>query len=329
MRDTGFTLAALLNSGFHEEATAWRDWLLRAVAASPAEMQTMYRTHGGRHIPEWIAGWLPGYENSAPVRFGNEAARQHQLDVGGELLCLLHHAANAGVPMPPHALRAQERLVAHLEKVWQLPDKGMWESRGTPRQFTYSKVMVWAGIDRFIRGGAHGGLGASDRERLHKLRQRIHDDICQRAFDPVSNSLVRSFDSYDVDAALLRLPLVDFLPVSDPRMRATIERILRELDDHGLIRRFRTSREDEEHSHGQGVFLACSCWLAECLHRLGRRDEARDLFEWVLSVRSGLGLLSEEYDTVRKRLIGNYPLALNHVALVNTAFALSADAGRA
>ncbi len=323
LRDASFTLSALLNAGFHEEATQWRDWLLRAVGGSPENLQVMYRTHGGRHISEWRARWLPGYENSHPVHIGNGAFRQRQLDIYGELMCALHLAAEAGVPMSPHALATEASLVAHLESIWHLPDKGLWESRGAPRQFTYSKVMAWAGFDRFLRGAASRNYDTAALARVAALRRRIHEDVCRRAFDPARNSFVRSFEAYSVDAALLRLPMVEFLPISDPRIRGTIDRIRRDLDDDGLVRRFKTDFKDEDNSHGQGVFLACSFWMAECLFRLGERDAAVALFERVLTLRSDLGLLSEEYDTDRKRLVGNYPLALNHVALVNAAFTLS------
>jgi GH15 family glucan-1,4-alpha-glucosidase len=329
LRDASFTMAALVNAGYHEEAAQWRDWLLRAIGGSPDKLQVMYHTDGARHIGEWQAKWLPGYAESSPVHLGNKASQQRQLDIYGEVICALRTAAEAGVPMTEYARKTEARLAAHLKEIWREPDQGLWESRGSPRQFTYSKVMCWAAVDRVLTGESARELDAAERAELNKQRGLIHEDVCRRAFDSTSNSFVRSYEAYSLDAALLRLPMVGFLPYSDPRIRGTIARIREDLDDHGFVRRFKTDFEDEDESHGQGVFLACSCWMAECLHRLGERAAARELFERVLAVRSDLGLLSEEYDTERGRLVGNYPLALSHIAVVNAAFTLSGgDADR-
>ena len=318
LRDATFTLAALLNAVYHEEAIRWRDWLLRAIAGSPEKMQIMYRVDGGRRIDEGTIEWLPGYEGAAPVRVGNAAASQRQLDVVGELLDALRLMERAGISQPEEAVAANCELVAYLEQVWHDPDHGLWESRGEARQFTYSKVMCWVGVDRFLSSGA-ARTQPELRDRLRVLSSRIHSEICSRAWNHMRGHFVERYGGEQLDASLLLLPLVGFLPATDPRMRATIAAIERELTQDGLVWR----RLRQEGPVKEGAFIPCSCWLADCLAMQGRRDEAAALLERVIGLRNDLGLLSEEYHPGQQRLIGNFPQALSHIALVNTALGLS------
>jgi GH15 family glucan-1,4-alpha-glucosidase len=319
LRDASFTMGALLNAGFQHEAAEWRNWLLRALAGAPERLRIMYRVDGSRHLSEWTVDALPGYRYASPVRIGNAASTQHQIDVFGEVLDALDLAERGGVPSSKQEAAAVCRIVEHLEKVWDTEGSGVWESRSEPRQYTYSKVMAWVGLDRFLR--EHGATGCVDPaaiERLQALRQTIHDEVCQEAWNEGLGTFVQHFGGQTIDASLLLLPLVGFLPADDPRMAATIATIQRELSEGGLIRRNKAKAEPPN----EGAFLACSCWMADCLNMLGRKDEARAQFERVLAVANDLGLLSEEYNVPGKHLAGNFPQALTHLALVNTALGL-------
>ncbi len=322
LRDATLTLLALMNGGYNEEATAWRDWLVRAIAGAPSQMQIMYGIAGERRLPEWTVPWLPGYEGSAPVRIGNAAASQLQLDVYGEVMDALHQARKSGIAKEDSAWALQRQLLEHLGKVWTEPDEGLWEVRGPRRHFTYSKVMCWVAFDRAIKAVESFGL-EGPVERWRELRDRIHDDVCKRAWRSPLGSFAQSYGSDDLDASLLLIPMTGFLPCSDPRVRGTIEAVQRELTEGGLVLRYRTRRRLDGLPPGEGVFLACSFWLADALCMLGRRDQARELFEHLLTLRNDVGLLAEEYDPASHRLLGNFPQAFSHIALVNTAMNLS------
>lgn len=319
LRDSTFTLCALLNAGYRDEARAWRDWLLRVAAGAPERMRTVYRCDGARDLGEREIAWLPGYESARPVRIGNAGAEQFQLDIFGEVLDSLHIAEQAGLHDRRWEMGVEQAIVDHIEKVWRRPDQGIWESRGPPQNFTYSKVMAWVGIDRFLKSKSGGRiLDRAGRQRLDALRTEIHREICHNGFSATRNSFVSAYGSDEVDASLLQLPLVGFLPASDMRMAATIAAIERELVEDGLVhRRSRSATGPQE-----GAFLACTCWLADCLGLLGRDREARAYLERVLALRNDVGLLSEEWDTHARRMAGNFPQALSHLALVNTALSL-------
>lgn len=318
LRDATFALGALINAGYHEEAINWRDWLLRAIGGSPGEMRIMYRVDGGRHLDEWNVPWLPGYGYAAPVRVGNAASTQLQVDVWGEVLDTLHLADLAGLPPSRRANALRPKLVDHLTRIWDHPGSGLWESRGGLRHYTYSRVMAWVGIDRFLRSRG-ADFDPTDRLRLTDLRTRIHDEICHEGWNEGLGAFTQYFGGHELDASVLLLPLVGFLPADDPRMISTIAVIERELSDGGLIRRMRENKGEK----AEGAFLACSCWMADCLNMQGRIDEAIAQFERVLAVRNDLGLLAEEYDVKGRRLSGNFPQALTHLGVVNTALSLS------
>lgn len=319
LRDASFTLAALLNAGYHSEALAWRDWMLRAIAAAPDKMRIMYRLDGGRHMNEWTVDWLPGYEGAGPVRVGNSAADQRQIDVVGELLDALELITRAGAPQTEESLAAECELIHHLQATWQDKGHGLWESRARPEQYTYSKVMAWVGVDRFLRNHSRrGDVDPALLTSLHGLCRQIHDEVTERSWHHRRGYFVDRYGGERLDASLLLLPLVGFLPATDPRMAATIDAIERELSDDGLV--WRTPHGDDS---AQGAFIACSCWLADCRSMQGRRDAAVVLLERVLSLRNDVGLLSEEYHPGLRRLIGNFPQALSHLALINTALGLS------
>jgi GH15 family glucan-1,4-alpha-glucosidase len=326
LRDTTFTLLALTNGGYHDEAAAWQDWLLRALAGSPDQVQIMYGLQGERQLLEWEAGWLDGYEGSKPVRIGNAAAMQVQLDIYGEMLDCFFHAQHKMARHSEQDFRVLALLLEHLETIWQDPDEGIWETRGGPQQFTYSKLMAWVAFDRAVLIADRLGYDAPV-EKWKSLRDTIHRQIIEKAFDETKNSFVQAFGSDQLDAALLLMPLVGFLPGSDPRIRGTVEAIRRELMHDGLVRRYNTSKVDDGLPPGEGVFLACSFWMVSSLKAIGRRDEAVELFEHLLSLRNDLGLLSEEYDTAGKRLVGNFPQAFSHISLVNAAFDLEDGVG--
>ncbi len=318
LRDSTFTLGALINAGYHEEARSWRDWLLRAIGGSPGTMRIMYRVDGDRHLDEWCVAGLSGYRYALPVRVGNAASTQLQLDVWGEVLDTLHLADRAGLPSSAQADRLRTTLAEHLAGIWQQPGAGMWESRGPPRHYTYSRVMAWVGIDRFVR--AHGG-GATQpgAPPMAELRDRIHREVCREGWNQGLGTFTQYFGGQTLDASVLLLPLVGFLPASDPRMASTIDVIGRELTEGGLVRRTRP----DGNGTPEGAFLACSCWMADCLNLQGRAEEAAAQFERVLALCNDVGLLSEEYNVSGRHLAGNFPQALTHLAVVNTGLGLS------
>ncbi|MGO9029331.1 MAG: glycoside hydrolase family 15 protein [Acidimicrobiales bacterium] len=324
LRDATLTLESLMRGGFYDEAMAWRDWLLRAIAGDPSQMQIMYGAAGERRLDEWEVEWLPGYERSAPVRIGNAAAGQFQLDVYGEVMSALYEASRSGDPIQTPAWDLQRALMEFLSEGWREPDDGIWEVRGPRRHFTHSKVMAWVAIDRAIRTieecGVEGPL-----EQWKTTRQEIHDQVCEEGFNADKGCFTQYYGSDELDASLLMIPLVGFLPAHDPRMKATIEAVERELLDGGFVLRYRTADTgDVDGLTGlEGAFLACSFWLADCLTLLGRHEDARQMFDRLLELRNDLGLLSEEYDAVAGRLVGNFPQAFSHVSLVNSAAKLS------
>ena len=320
LRDATFALTALLNAGYKEEATRWRDWILRAVAGQPDKLQVVYRLDGARRLSEWAVEWLPGYEASKPVRVGNQAAHQRQLDIYGELLDSMHVAARGGIERVERGIHVETALVQHLEAIWDQPCSDIWESRGDPQRYTYSQAMAWVGITQFLKGArTHRAAGDDMIRRLHALSGRIHQEVCRRGYDTSRGHFVDCYGSKKLDASLLLLPLVNFLPVDDPRMAATIAAIERELMDGGLVRRKPATND----GHDEGAFLVCSCWLADCMAKQGRHDEARTLLERVIGLSNEVGLLSEEYHVPTRRLIGNIPQALTHLGVINTALGLS------
>ncbi|PLW66559.1 glucoamylase [Streptomyces sp. DJ] len=324
LRDSAFTLQALLGTGHVGEARAWREWLLRAVAGDPANLQIMYALDGTRRIPETTLGWLPGYRGAAPVRVGNAAADQFQLDVWGEVLDCLHLARETGMTPTETAWDLQCALLEYLEGHWDEPDNSLWEVRGPRRQFVHSKAMAWAGLDRAVHAvRAHGLPGPA--ARWAALRDRIHDEVCSQGFDTRRNTFTQFYGSRGLDAALLLLPRVGFLPWSDPRIRGTVDAVRRELCEDGFLLRYRPQADGNVDGlpGEEGAFLACTFWLADALHCTGRTEEAEELFEHLLELRSDLGLLSEEYDTRARRQAGNTPQAFSMVGLVNTARLLS------
>jgi len=325
LRDTTFTLLALANGGYFDEAVAWQNWLLRALAGSPDQVQIMYGLRGERQLVEWEVGWLPGYENSRPVRVGNAAAQQVQLDIYGEMLDAFYHSQSRVRRHNEDDFRVLALLLEHLEKIWREPDQGIWETRGGPQQFTYSKMMAWVAFDRAILVAEQRGYDAPV-ERWTRLRDEIHHEICNKAFNKKKNRFVQAYGSSQLDAALLLMPVVGFLPGSDPRVKGTVRAIERELMPNGFVMRYNTAKTDDGLPSGEGVFLACSFWMVHALKAVGRKRDARALFERLLSLRNDLGLLSEEYDPKRKRLVGNFPQAFSHIALVNAAFDLEDSA---
>ena len=324
LRDATFTLQSLLGTGYTAEASAWREWLLRAVAGDPKDLRIMYGLDGSRRIPEYELPWLPGYEASAPVRVGNAAADQFQLDVWGEVLDGLHLSREAGLASTDDHWQLQKELMDFLEGAWAEPDNSLWEVRGPRRPFVHSKVMAWAGVDRAVQAVTHHGLeGPVDRWR--GLRQQIHDEVCAKGFDAERGTFTQFYGSTGLDAALLLIPRVGFLDWGDPRVAGTVDAVRRELTEDGLLLRYRVDADGgvDGLPGDEGTFLICSFWLVEALHGTGRSAEARRLFERLLDVRSDLGLLAEEYDTTTGRQLGNTPQAFSHVGLVNAARHLS------
>jgi GH15 family glucan-1,4-alpha-glucosidase len=322
LRDATFTLNALLLAGYHEEAADWREWLLRAAAGSPADLQALYSVTGERRLDEYEVGWLPGYGGAAPVRVGNAASKQFQLDVYGEVMDTLHLARAAGLEPEPAAWRIQVALLKYLESNWQEPDEGIWEIRGPRLQFTHSKVMAWVAFDRAVKDVEAFGL-EGPVERWREVREAIHAQVCAQAYDAERNTFVQSYGSAYVDASLLLMPQVGFLPLDDRRVRGTIEAIERHLVVDGLVQRYSTATHIDALPPGEGTFLPCSFWLANNLALIGRREEAEALFERLLALGNDVGLLSEEYEPRGRRMLGNFPQALTHMALINTAHLLS------
>ena len=322
LRDATFTLNAMLLAGYEDEAAAWREWLLRAVAGAPDDLQILYGVTGVRRLEEQELPWLPGYMNSAPVRVGNAAANQFQLDVYGEVMDTLHLARAAGLPPEPEAWKVQVALLKFLESHWELPDDGLWEVRGPRRHFTHSKVMAWVAFDRAIKDSEQDGL-EGPIARWRELRDIIHTQVCEQGFDSHSNSFVQAYESPYFDASLLLIPQVGFLPADDPRVLGTIAAIERCLVVDGLVMRYATGTHVDALPAGEGAFLPCSFWLADSYLLTGRRAEAEALFERLLALSNDVGLFAEEYDPRRKRMLGNFPQALTHMAIVNTARLLS------
>lgn len=328
VRDATFTLYALMLTGYTAEAAAWRDWLLRAVAGKPSELNIMYGLAGERRLPEFKLGWLPGYEGSAPVRIGNAASEQFQLDVYGELMDAMSLARRGGLAPDENAWRVEQALTNYLEQTWSEPDNGIWEMRGPKRHFTHSKVMAWVAMDRMIKAVENFGL-PGPVERWRKVRAQIHDEICHKGFDQERNTFVQYYGGTELDASLLMIPLLGFLPPSDPRIRGTVNAIERDLIADGFVLRYRTKPKIDGLPPGEAAFLPCSFWLADNLTLMGHKEDARRLFERLLSLSNDVGLLAEEYDPLTKRLVGNFPQALSHVALINTAWNLSQALGPA
>jgi GH15 family glucan-1,4-alpha-glucosidase len=322
LRDATMTLLALMDAGYRDEARAFREWLLRAVAGNPSQIQIMYGLAGERRLPELELDWLPGYAGSRPVRIGNAAATQMQLDVYGELMDALHQARHAGLVGSGAGWALQRALIAQLAKVWEEPDAGIWEMRGPCRHFTHSKVMAWVAVDRTICTAEEFGL-SGDLAGWRRLRARIHAQVCREGYDPELGSFVQSYGSKSLDASLLLLPLVGFLPASDPRVRGTVEAIERQLTADGLVLRYDSHRADDGLPPGEGTFLACSFWLVDNLVLQGRREDAERMFERLLALCNDVGLLAEEYDPAGEQQLGNFPQALSHLALVGSALNLA------
>jgi GH15 family glucan-1,4-alpha-glucosidase len=330
MRDATFSLYALMTCGFVEEAASWRNWLLRAVAGDPAQLQIMYGAGGERRLPEYELPWLPGYAGSRPVRIGNAAHTQRQLDIYGEVMDTLHVARRSGLADDPDTWRLQRVLLQFLESAWPEPDEGIWEVRGPRRHFTHSKVMAWVAFDRAIKAIDRFGLDGP-RNRWQAHRDRIHAEVCRDGFDMTRRTFTQFYGSSELDGSLLMLPLVGFLPGDDPRMIGTVEAIERDLTIDGLVRRYITTHSGaiDGLPQGEGVFLPCSFWLADNYVLQGRHNLAEALFERLLAVANDVGLLSEEYEPGSRRLMGNFPQAFSHVSLINTAQNLTRTRGPA
>jgi GH15 family glucan-1,4-alpha-glucosidase len=328
LRDATFTLNALLLAGYTEEAGAWREWLVRAVAGSPDDLQIVYGVSGVRRLDEIELPWLPGYEGSKPVRVGNAASRQFQLDVYGEVMDSLHLARAADLEPHPEAWNVQLALLKFLESHWERPDEGLWEVRGPPQHFTHSKIMAWVAFDRAVKDAEEEGLDGPV-EKWRQLRDTIHAQVCDKGFDSVNNSFVQSYETKFLDASLLLIPQVGFLPADDPRVLGTVAAIERHLLVDGLVLRYSTASNIDALPAGEGTFLACSFWLADSYLLTGRRREAEALFERLLALGNDVGLFAEEYDPRAKRMLGNFPQALTHMALINTARLLDTPADEA
>jgi len=328
LRDATFALYALMAGGYIDEARDWRDWLVNAVAGTPSKIQIMYGLAGERRLTEFELPWLPGYENSTPVRIGNGAATQHQLDVYGEVMDALHLAHRAGLPPSDDAWNVQQALLGFLETDWRNPDEGIWEVRGPRRHFTHSKVMAWVAMDRGVKAIEH--LGLPGRLVVWKqIRNDIHEQVCREGFDPEINAFVQYYGSKNVDASLLMLPLVGFIDARDPRMVGTVEAIQQRLSRDGLVDRYVPIPEVDGLPPGEGAFLLCTFWLADNLAMQGRRREAEEIFERLLGLRNDVGLLSEQYDPDTRRLVGNFPQAFSHIGLISTACNLAGAGGPA
>jgi GH15 family glucan-1,4-alpha-glucosidase len=328
LRDATLTLVALMDAGYYDEARDWRDWLLRAAAGSPDQVQIMYGLAGEHRLVEWEVPWLPGYEGSRPVRIGNAAHDQLQLDVWGEVMDALHQARRGGMPESEDAWHLERALVSHLERVCVLPDHGIWEVRGPPQHFTHSKVMAWVALDRAIRSAELCGLDGP-LARWAELRRALHAEICESAYDAKMGSFVQAYGSSQVDASLLLMPLVGFLPATDERIRGTVRAIEQRLFVDGFVYRYDSALTDDGLPPGEGAFLACTFWLADNYLLQGRQADARRLFERLLAIRNDVGLLAEEYHSGHGRQVGNFPQAFSHVALLSTAFNMQRSERRA
>lgn len=328
LRDATFALLALVQAGYREEAAAWRDWLLRAVAGDPGAVQPIYGVRGEDDLPERELSWLGGFRGAQPVRIGNRAAEQLQLDVFGEVLDVMQQCREIGLPPEEASWALQRAFVEFLEQRWREPDSGIWESRAAPEHFTHSKVMAWTALDRAVREAETHGL-AAPLERWKRLRRTMHETICRSGFDSERGSFVRSFGSKELDASLLVLPEVGFLPATDRRMLGTVAAIERELMLDGFILRYRSDRVSDGLPAGEGAFVACTFWYADCLAMQGRRGEARSVFERAIGVANDVGLIAEEYDPRTGRMLGNFPQALSHLSLVNTAYNIASSTGPA
>ncbi|MFD7896146.1 glycoside hydrolase family 15 protein [Streptomyces sp. NPDC059743] len=326
LRDSTLTLGALLSVGYLEEAAAWRDWLLRAVAGDPADLQIMYGLAGERRLPESELSWLSGYAGSSPVRTGNSAVDQLQLDVYGEVIDSFHVSRTSGLPPKPHAWSLELTLLSFLESKWREPDEGLWEVRGPRRHFVHSKVMAWVAADRAVRTLERNPHFSGKADRWRAMRDEVHREVCERGYDPERNTFTQSYGSTELDAATLLIPRVGFLPADDPRVVGTIDAVRAELSQDGLLRRYSTTGPGVDGLPGEeGAFLVCSFWLADALHLTGRTEEAKELFERLLALRNDVGLLSEEYDPVARRQLGNFPQAFSHIGLVVTALTLAGE----
>lgn len=328
LRDATLTLLALMKLGYYDEASSWRNWLLRAVAGAPAQMQIMYGVAGERNLLEWEPGWLSGYQGSLPVRIGNAASEQFQLDVYGEVADAMAQALKGGLPRHPRTGALSEVVMAFLEDAWRKPDEGLWEVRGGAQHFTHSKVMAWVAFDRAARLALAEG-SRKDARRWLRIADEIHAEVCQKGYDPELGSFVQAYGSKTLDASLLQIALVGFLPPDDPRYTGTVKAIEERLVHDGLVLRYETKEVDDGLPPGEGAFLACSFWLADALTLIGRDDDARKLFERLLSLCNDVGLLSEEYDPIAQRMLGNFPQAFSHVGVINTALNLARRRGPA
>jgi GH15 family glucan-1,4-alpha-glucosidase len=322
LRDATLTLLAMMNAGIYDEAAAWRDWLLRAVAGSPGQMQIMYGLRGERRLTEWEVDWLPGYADSAPVRIGNAAHEQFQLDVYGELMDSLEQGRKGGLPASDAAWEVQRTLLTHVAEIWDKPDSGIWESRGPTRHYVYSKVMAWVCFDRGIKAVEQDKL-TGDVETWRRIADQIHAEVCEKGFDASRNTFKAAYDGIDLDASLLLLAQTGFIDPADPRFVGTVESIEKALLRQGFVMRYNTHRTNDGLAPGEGAFLACSFWLCDAYMSIGRHDDAKKLFERLLAIRNDLGLLAEEYEPNEKRHQGNFPQAFSHVGLINTAFNLT------
>jgi GH15 family glucan-1,4-alpha-glucosidase len=327
LRDATLTLIALMQTGYYHEAEEWRRWLLRAAAGSPEQTQIMYGIAGERRLLEWEIPWLPGYENSKPVRVGNAAADQLQLDVYGEVMDALYQGRQGKLEHDKTAWGLQLALARHLEKAWRDPDQGIWETRGGRQHFTFSKVMCWVAFDRALKSLEKEHPGSELCDRWRRVRQEIHQDVCRNGFDAAQNSFVQAYGSRQLDASLLLMPCVGFLPSDDPRVIGTVAAIQRRLLDDGFVRRYDTAETDDGLPPEEGAFLACSFWLVDNLVLQGKHDDATALFERLLALCNDVGLLAEEYDTGARRQVGNFPQAFSHIALINSALNLTRAAG--
>jgi GH15 family glucan-1,4-alpha-glucosidase len=328
LRDSTFALYALMIGGYVEEARAWREWLLRAVAGKPSQVSILYGVRGERRLPELELDWLPGYEGAAPVRIGNAACNQFQLDVFGEVMDSLHFARRVGLDPDENTWHLQTALTEFVESAWRSPDEGIWEVRGPRRHFTHSKVMAWVALDRAVKAVERFGL-EGPASRWREVRDKIHAEVLTKGFDPAIDSFVQYYGSKEVDGSLLLIPLVGFLPATDPRMIGTVKAIQERLTADGLVSRYADAPHVDGLPPGEGAFIACTFWLADNFALQGRVSEARDLFERLLALQNDVGLLSEQYDRESRRFLGNFPQAFSHVGLINTAANLSRPGGPA